>query len=654
MTMTAVTPLVAYAESGYSTTTASFATIYESGHANTEGYESYTYEFCTKSETLIDALGTYTQVKVTGYLVAGKKYLATPEAQPFISNIQILYVDDMGELIYGVDSTAEYGTDYGISNWQSKTINGTQVLVFPYCNFTFRVPHYNNGIPQINGNKKFSINAKYALTGPTKVDKGIDFAMIYTDGFMTKPCMARITGCGSFYNQTSLDEGTATSFTLNVYKTTDIYSEIFTADGQTITAQQYIGFSTDGITADIIPFEEVSCEASRVTLTITTEIQDWLLQWCNKSKSQPIYYILKTVYYGYTRYDIAQRYFYVGNAEPTVSFSYIDYYNTTAALTGDRTAWIKNASKLSYTFGAYAQKHATITNQYIKCGTFHSTQRGSGELIEPDGDYIEIGCTDSRGFTASQIITPTALYDYFKPTATIHCSNMTGDGAVQLSFSGRFKNVTFASKANTLKLEFRYKKSSDADYGDWITVDGITAASVDSSGNYSCKVILEDLDYQATYYYQSRITDLINSVSSAEIAGVSIPLFDWSETDFNFNIPVTIQGAHAERIYLQGTEGIWTYIFWSSGVCECWGTYTGNVELSNSEGALYYSNDIIIDYPTDYSTFDNVLISGGGDGASWVRTTDGTTNGKVAFKLVGAASGSTSISVPIHAWGVWR
>lgn len=655
MAMTAVTPLVPYALSGGVTQNISVATIYSYDYNKVAGYEVYSYEFCFQPSTMIDEIGTCTLIKGTGYLVAGNMSWDTSAVPPHVKKIDIRYEDDLGEIIQGLNHTTEYSlSSTGSITWQNTKVNGKTVHVYPYCNFTIRVPHYNDGIPRINGNRNIDFSLDYAPDRGVTTTARMQFAMTYGHGFNTMPCMARITACGSFYNQKSLDEGTATSFQLGVYKTTDIYDEIYDADFNIITATQYLGLSTNGIDADVIPFTKVECEASYVPLTVTTEIQNWLLQWCNDAKSKPIYYVLKTEYYGYTRYAVVARSFLVGNAEPTLNFKYEDYYRVTTALTGDNQAWVKNASKLEYTFVTSAQKYAHIVSRYVKCGTYQSDGMGSCDIIEPDGDYIEVGCTDSRGFTTSKIITPTKVYDYFKPTAVIHCSNMTGDGDVKLSFSGRFKAVSFATGLNPLTLQFRYKKTTDADYGDWITIEEMTNQKVGSNGEYACNVVLSDLDYQATYYYQARIIDAINTIVSAEIAGVSVPVFDWSETDFNFNVPVTIKGEAAERIHTKGTDGIWTYILWDSGLCECWGTYSGSANLSNSEGALYYSNDITINYPTGYPYFDNVLVSGGGAGASWVRTTDGSSNSKVTFKIVGAASGNVAVTTHIHAWGLWK
>lgn len=660
MAMVKVEPLVPYKNTPGVNKILTLAAAYQNDKNGFAGYEVFFYDFCISSRVKFDAVGSYTQVNITAYIRAGAKSWADTLANPHIKDIEVIYMDNEENLITAVNSNDEYEVS-SVQNLtlDTATIDGTNVYVFPYHNMSFQVRHNTDGTPLIDVQRSISINAECSRSAAiVETTSATTWLYDETEGFKTSPYKARITGAGSFYNQLSIDNGTATHFITLVNKTTDIYPEENVYDENdnmiTVYCTQRIGFSTDGVNADIIPFAEVDCETGRIGLTITAEIQDNLLKWCNDATSKPIYYILETTYRGYIYRDVAQRYFMVGNAEPSVELGYLDYNPVTSALTGDNQAWVKHASKLEYSYGTYAQKHATIVSRYVKCGSFYSTQYNSGEIIEPDGDYIEVGCTDSRGLTASKIITPTKVYDYFKPTAVIHCSNMTGDGEVQLSFSGRFKNVYFANQNNTLVLQYRYKKASDADYCDWITVSGMSEDKTGSLGDYSCSVVLQGLDYRETYYYQSRIIDKINTIESAAIVGTSIPIFDWSETDFNFNVPVTIQGAQVEKIHEEGTDDFWTYILWDSGLCECWGTYSGNVSLSNSEGALYHSNKIEIQYPTKSPAFGNVLVSGGGDGASWVRTTADCSDSKVAFKVIGAVNGDISVTVNIHAWGKWK
>jgi hypothetical protein len=63
----------------------------------------------------------------------------------------------------------------------------------------------------------------------------------------------------------------------------------------------------------------------------------------------------------------------------------------------------------------------------------------------------------------------------------------------------------------------------------------------------------------------------------------STPVFDWSENDFAFNVPVDFRagimanGKETDIIVEQGKSGIWYYRKWASGLAECWGQRSTNI-----------------------------------------------------------------------------
>ena len=49
-------------------------------------------------------------------------------------------------------------------------------------------------------------------------------------------------------------------------------------------------------------------------------------------------------------------------------------------------------------------------------------------------------------------------------------------------------------------------------------------------------------DYKAKYTFQAKAIDKLITKESVERTVKAVPVFDWGEEDFNFNVPVTIQG----------------------------------------------------------------------------------------------------------------
>lgn len=66
-----------------------------------------------------------------------------------------------------------------------------------------------------------------------------------------------------------------------------------------------------------------------------------------------------------------------------------------------------------------------------------------------------------------------------------------------------------------------------------------------------------------------------------------------------------------DYIVEQGTDGIWTYRKWNSGISECWGMYTVNSTSIASNGYFALSPSA---YPNIFITEPVVSFSAGGEG----------------------------------------
>ena len=113
----------------------------------------------------------------------------------------------------------------------------------------------------------------------------------------------------------------------------------------------------------------------------------------------------------------------------------------------------------------------------------------------------------------------------------------------------------------------------------------------------------------------------------------------------------------ADYIVEQGTEGIWTWRKWNSGIAECWGVHEGTYSnYTTCFGGYGYKTDVI-NYPTNLFAeiphqFASVRIgSGFGIYGSDVNTS--TATGTTIY-AIGSGSGSSTITAKIHAIGRWK
>lgn len=235
----------------------------------------------------------------------------------------------------------------------------------------------------------------------------------------------------------------------------------------------------------------------------------------------------------------------IANPAPTLNPTVIDGNSTTVALTGDSSKLVKYYSDAQVAFGATAVKSATIQSRKVTCGSKSLTADGTMQDVE-SGTFA-FSVTDSRGNTTTKTVTQT-LINYVKLTCDMGSGVPDATGKFVFRVSGNFFNASFGAVVNTLTVQYRYRVDGGV-YSEY------KAMTVSKSGNtYTATVTLTGLDYTKPHQFQAQAVDKLSTVATEEKTVRSIPVFDWSETDFNFNVPVSIRGgdATAERILYSG------------------------------------------------------------------------------------------------------
>lgn len=108
-----------------------------------------------------------------------------------------------------------------------------------------------------------------------------------------------------------------------------------------------------------------------------------------------------------------------------------------------------------------------------------------------------------------------------------------------------------------------------------------------------------------------------------------------------------------------GTDGIWTYRKWASGIAECWGNGQYSVNCTTAAGSLYYGSATVT-LPSglfNASTYSVSATCGTSTGSGWPvygRTGSSTTsNFSAAFYNTASASGKV-INVQMYVVGRWK
>ena len=223
---------------------------------------------------------------------------------------------------------------------------------------------------------------------------------------------------------------------------------------------------------------------------------------------------------------------------PTITASVVTTDALSSQLSGNTSTIINGVSNVKVTMSATPTQGSTIVNQYFyyQRNYYPMAIQNTRTLTGGYDGVFDFGAIDTRSRKGTSRITLTAI-DYRTPTISIDDVSISTSGVATINISGTWFNGSFGATANTLTVQYRYKSSSSSSWGSWTTISNVTK---NSDGTYSATATKSGLTYTDTYNFEARVTDKINTVYSKEYTGKSLPVFDWSKDDFNFNVPVSV------------------------------------------------------------------------------------------------------------------
>ena len=221
--------------------------------------------------------------------------------------------------------------------------------------------------------------------------------------------------------------------------------------------------------------------------------------------------------------------------KPTLSPTVEDSNSIAIGVTGNKNTLIIYFSDAAITTGAAARNSATLVSQKVTCGS-KSITTSSGTIEDVESGTFIFTATDSRGYSTTQTVTKDII-NYINPTCNLIISNPTTDGSLSFTITGNYYNGSFGAVNNTLSVSYKYK-TGGGNYSDNIEVTNITL----NNNTYTANISLTGLDYKETYTFQAFTIDKIKSVNSAEKVIKTTPVFSWSNSDFEFNVPVKFSG----------------------------------------------------------------------------------------------------------------
>ena len=211
------------------------------------------------------------------------------------------------------------------------------------------------------------------------------------------------------------------------------------------------------------------------------------------------------------------------------------------AVTGDENIIIKNYGTSSYSIEVTPRNSATIVEQYIQNGSKKVTG-ASGVIEDVDSGVFTFTAIDSRGFITTATIEK-EIIDYLKPTCFQEIEKeLRGETelVVNLTVKGSYFNDAIGNTNNTLRLEVSYGLKN-GEMCDWVPLNGTPIFK--ENNTYELSASISGLDYRNAYSFKCRAVDVLNTAETATYIVKIIPVFDWSENDFNFNVPVNFNAS---------------------------------------------------------------------------------------------------------------
>lgn len=213
--------------------------------------------------------------------------------------------------------------------------------------------------------------------------------------------------------------------------------------------------------------------------------------------------------------------------EPVITAVAMDINELTARLTGDPLVIVQGKSIAECSASAEPRNGAYITEINI-CGSVFQGDNGQVEIPNVQTGVFEFTATDSRGYEGKKKIELSVI-----PYTDIVCTPAAGrtdptSGNGWVTVEGVFFNGSFGAVDNSLQVT--------------CTVDGkaIQYTPTVEGNRYSDRLELSGLDYTKSYTLEIIVTDAMGPVTKNPRILPGVPVFDWGEKDFKFNVPVDI------------------------------------------------------------------------------------------------------------------
>lgn len=289
----------------------------------------------------------------------------------------------------------------------------------------------------------------------------------------------------------------------------------------------------------------ISASSTSYSGAVSTTFRDYLRNtYLYNTTSRSCYYVLRTTFSnGSVDYSYLLTTVSLDSPALSITADVYDINPVTLAITGDKYTLVRFASNAEYTFNVVSTPSgAGISSAYVQNGNTKLTAAPSGVIGNVEDGYFYFSARDTRGLSDSITLARNVL-EYVKLTCNVEAStelsNETSTEAITtIKINGNYFNGSFGAVDNELKIEVKHTQN-DGTMGDWVELtDGLVP--ILNGNTYTMNMTVSGFDYSQKFEFYFRVSDKLMTVEAEPFTLRVLPIFDWSEEDFNFNVPVNM------------------------------------------------------------------------------------------------------------------
>lgn len=476
----------------------------------------------------------------------------------------------MAQVSSGSFETDSYNNRHLVFAWSSTQDyekNQTTISWRVYCDGTATT--YNKSAPfyiEIDGAKVYESSTRIKLFVGDQIASGTKTLTHNSDG--TRKFTAKVKA--AIYEATYNVDGSG-SWELKTIPRgaaiTKVPASFTDEDSPVINYNNYLGNSVDSISVCLsldgyyanIPYREVDKTATSYKFEFTETEKNTIYSHLSDTTSKTVYFYIRTVADGkeLDKSRVAST-IKLTNYEPELTLDCNE--EGYQELIGDPKKFIRGYNKIHCVATPILKKGAQVENLFVINRADKYIAGGDGYIENTDVALFSAGVDDSRGkyATAEETLT---MIEYIPLTCNVEAEinlSETNSEIAEITFtvSGNYFNQSFGAQHNTLRIEVSFTGSQG---GAASRVLELTDDNFDGN-TYSVSYKEDGLSYRETWIVNAYAADAITSVSGISKSLTAKPIFDWSDEDFNFNVPVSFSaGIDLPQTLLYTSGGVYLH-----------------------------------------------------------------------------------------------